>query len=98
MQTTAVPQSSSYDRLAGKRRPVHTRACDPRPQRHNFATENEHRLALLAGLFCPNCDGPLIFDGSQLRCDNGRDCTFGWDRADTAESEVYFGLADPLSR
>lgn len=90
---TPSPSPSSPGRASRLSRPVHKRGASPRPQRHNFATENEHRLALLAGLHCPNCDHPLVFDGSQLRCDNGRDCSFGWDKAERAEGEIYFGLS-----
>ena len=49
------------------------------------------RLAILAGLTCPNCDDNLSFDGNRLRCDNSTDCGYGWRDADTAESDIYFG-------
>ena len=61
----------------------------PRPQRVNFATEALHRLALLAGQGCPNCDLRLDFDGSRLHC---AECGYGWSNADSAESDVYYGM------
>ena len=64
----------------------------PAPQRYNFATEGLMRLAVLAGLCCPNCGACLIFDGRRLRCDNGVDCVYDWSNPDTAEADVYFGL------
>ncbi len=74
-------------------RPFHRRGdCSPLAQRSNFATETLHRLAILAGLRCPNCGTGLVFDGSRLRCDNGVDCAYAWRDADSAESDIYFGL------
>lgn len=65
----------------------------PLPQRMNFATEALMRLAILAGLRCPNCDYPLIFDGMMLRCSNGVDCSYGWRDADAAETDIYCGIS-----
>ena len=65
----------------------------PLPQRCNFATEALMRLAILAGLGCPNCGSRLSFDGTRLRCDNGVDCTYAWRDPDAAESDIYFGLS-----
>ena len=64
----------------------------PLPQRCNFATEVLMRLALLAGMKCPNCGYNLSFDGNRLRCDNSKDCAYAWRDPDTAESDIYFGL------
>lgn len=65
----------------------------PLPQRCNFASEALMRLALLAGLRCPNCGHNLGFDGTRLICNNGVDCCYAWRDADAAESDVYFGLS-----
>lgn len=51
------------------------------------------RLAILAGLGCPNCGSRLAFDGTRLRCDNSRDCNYAWRDPEAAESDIYFGLA-----
>lgn len=74
-------------------RPFHRRGQQPPlAQRCNFATETLMRLAILAGLRCPNCGEVLVFDGSRLRCNNGKDCLYNWNNPDAAESDVYFGL------
>ena len=75
-------------------RPVRCRKSSvPLPQRYNFATEMLMRLAVLAGLTCPNCGEDLVFDGKRLRHDYSTDCTYAWRDADAAESDIYFGLA-----
>ena len=77
---------------AEEARPVFRRDMPPRPQCYNFATEALMRLALLAGLRCPNCGAGLVFDGTRTRCDNGVDCGYGWSNPDAAESDIYHGL------
>ena len=76
-------------------RPVKKRCHMPlgaTSRRTNFDTDNQRRLALLAGERCPNCGTLCFFDGRRLQCANDTDCLHGWSNAESAEDEIYEGL------